>query len=102
MELGENYSAISLSADRSLLGAHSGGDVDFTDRRPDHATTGLSRYVIDDATGRKVRHYDTHAMPQHHLRGESQRVVLANGHTLLRDERQSIDVGIDRHSDVAV
>ncbi len=41
-------------------------------------------------------------MPQNYLRGKREGVVLSDRESLVGDQRQSIDIGIDRHSNVAV
>src|SRR6266568_147831 len=41
-------------------------------------------------------------MPQDFFGGERQRVILADRDSLVRDKRQAIDIGVNRHADVAV
>src|SRR5437868_8030613 len=102
MQLGQNYSAVPLPADRRVLGAHPQSDVDLTDGRANDARSRFCRDVIDNATGGKVRHNGALAVLQNLLGGESQSVVLTDRHAFIGDERQPIYIGIDGHPDVTM
>ena len=102
MHLGEYDPSVSFPADWGILGTHARRNIHFANGRAYHFPILLLRDVVNNSAGRKVGDDRTLATPKNDLCRERKSVVLANRLTLIGDESEAIDIGVDGKADIGL
>ena len=99
MHFGQNHATVAFATNRGPFVAHAHRDVHLANRRSHDGHARRDRHVLDDPAGGKIRYKHSASVPEHHARGQCERKVFADRSSLVRDKRESIDVGIHGESD---